>query len=161
MPHCTNCGTNVSDGAAFCPQCGQAQTSVAPAGAAPAAPGSGAQSGLQENVAGALCYALGWLTGLIFLLIDKRPFVKFHAAQSVVVFGGLHVIRVGLGVFLGFGLAAGSWGSWGRISVFWVVFGVLSLASLVLWVLLMIKAFQGERFKIPVAGDLAESLVGK
>ena len=41
-------------------------------------------SGLEENVAGLLCYVLGWVTGLIFFLIDKRPFVKFHAAQSIV-----------------------------------------------------------------------------
>ena len=47
---------------------------------------------MDENVAGLLCYSLGWVTGLIFLLIDKRPFVRFHAAQSLVVFGGLHIV---------------------------------------------------------------------
>ena len=51
---------------------------------------SNSQTGLSENVAGLLCYILGWITGLIFLLIDKRPFVRFHAAQSIVVFLGLH-----------------------------------------------------------------------
>jgi hypothetical protein len=53
----------------------------------PAAGGPAAQSptaGLQENVAGLLCYILGWVTGIIFLLIDKRPFVRFHAAQSII-----------------------------------------------------------------------------
>ena len=161
MAFCTKCGTNVADGVAFCPQCGQAQGTAAPAGPAPGAAGAGAQSGLQENVAGALCYALGWLTGLIFILIDKRPFVKFHAAQSLVVFGGLHVVRIVIGVFFGAGMAFGHWGMWGGLGLFGVIFGLISLASLVLWVLLMIKAFQGERFKIPVAGDIAESLAGK
>jgi len=47
---------------------------------APAAP---ATEGLEENVAGLLCYIAGWLSGLIFLLIDKRPFVRFHAVQSI------------------------------------------------------------------------------
>jgi uncharacterized membrane protein len=52
------------------------------------------QSGLSENVAGLLCYVLGWITGLVFFLIDKRPYVRFHAAQSLVVFGGLHILRI-------------------------------------------------------------------
>ena len=56
-------------------------------------------TGLDENVAGLLCYVLGWVTGIIFFLIDKRPYVRFHAAQSIVVFGGLHILnyrRLGL-----------------------------------------------------------------
>src|SRR5271156_5240440 len=89
MAFCGKCGSSVQDGAPFCPQCG------APVGvAAPVMPGPVAGSGLQENVAGLLCYVLGWLTGLIFLLIDKRPFVRFHAAQSIVVFGTLFLIRL-------------------------------------------------------------------
>ena len=56
-------------------------------------------SGMQENLAGCLCYALGWLTGIIFLLIDRRPFVRFHAAQSIVVFGALTIIAVSAAVF--------------------------------------------------------------
>ncbi len=79
MPHCTKCGTMVVEGVAFCPNCGQAQ------GATPSA--TGTQSGLAENVAASLCYVVGWVTGLIFFLIDKRPNVRFHAAQSIVVFG--------------------------------------------------------------------------
>ena len=51
-----------------------------------------AESQMDEKVAGLLCYVLGWITGMIFYFIDKRPFVRFHAAQSIVVFGGLHVI---------------------------------------------------------------------
>ena len=57
-------------------------------------PAAGTQSGLSENVAGLLCYLLGWVTGLIFYFTDKRPFVRFHAAQSIVVFGGLMIIRM-------------------------------------------------------------------
>ena len=60
-----------------------------------------AQPGMAENVAGLLCYVLGWVTGIIFFLIDKRPFVKFHAAQSLAFHVALIVIFPALGIFLG------------------------------------------------------------
>jgi uncharacterized membrane protein len=106
---------------------------------------------MAENVAGLLCYVLGWVTGLIFFFIDKRPFVRFHAAQSIVVFGGLMIVQIALamtfltgGVVLGFGLRA-----------------VVSILGFVLWILLMIKAYQGERYRLPIAADLADQLFGK
>jgi uncharacterized membrane protein len=106
---------------------------------------------MAENVAGLLCYALGWVTGLIFYFIDKRPFVRFHAAQSIVVFGGLTIIRVGLGmVFLTGGVSLG-------FGLLWLV----SILGFVLWILLMIKAYQGERYRLPIAADLADQLFGK
>jgi uncharacterized membrane protein len=155
MPHCSKCGTLVADNVAFCPSCGTPQA----AGVAPAvAPAAGTQSGLSENVAGLLCYVLGWVTGLIFYFIDKRPFVRFHAAQSMVVFGALQIISIVLGrMFLASiytGGAAGFSMASGLISL-------VDLAALVLWILLMIKAYQHERFKVPVAGDFAENFAGK
>ena len=74
---------------------------------------SSAGSGMAENVAGLLCYVLGWVTGIIFFLIDKRPYVRFHAAQSIVVFGGLHIINVILGIIFGARLMMGGWGAFG------------------------------------------------
>ena len=62
---------------------------------------------MAENVAGLLCYVLGWVTGLNFFLIDKRPYVRFHAAQSIVVFGGLHIIQIILDRIFGFGFLFG------------------------------------------------------
>lgn len=109
---------------------------------------------MAENVAGLLCYALGWITGIIFLLIDKRPFVKFHAAQSIVVFGALTVIRIGLGIIIGFGGLIG-FGLWAMISM------LIGLLGLVLWVLLMVKAYQHELFKVPIAAGIAENIAGK
>jgi|SRR5277367_324634 len=147
MPHCTKCGTMVADNVAFCPSCGTPQA----AGVAPAA---GTQSGLSENVAGLLCYLLGWVTGLIFYFIDKRPFVRFHAAQSIVVFGGLMVIRIVLSMLFVAGGAAGFSAGFGLL---WLV----SILGLVLWILLMIKAYQGEKFRIPLAADLADQIFGK
>ena len=125
---------------------------------APTTPAGAAQSptaGLQENVAGLLCYVLGWVTGLIFLFIDKRPFVRFHAAQSVVVFGALTIIYIILGQFFVATIFSGGW------AFFSLVFTLFRLAMLVLWILLMVKAYQGQRYKLPLAGDFAESLAGK
>ena len=113
---------------------------------------------MDEKVAGLLCYVLGWVTGLIFYFIDKRPYVRFHAAQSIVVFGGLHIISIVLGMFFGISLLAGGLSGF---SMGYAVYALVNLVGLVLWILLMIKAYQGERFRVPVAADLAEKIFGK
>jgi uncharacterized membrane protein len=140
---CKSCGQDIGT-ANFCPKCGASQSAAAAPVVAPIAASS---EGLAENVAGLLCYALGWVTGLIFLLIDKRPWVKFHAAQSIAVFGGLTIIRIGLLFmthFLGWGIQA-----------------LLGLIGFVLWIFLMVKAYQHETVRIPIAADIADSLAGK
>ncbi|MBS1839474.1 MAG: DUF4870 domain-containing protein [Acidobacteria bacterium] len=144
MAFCKACGVDVG-GAAFCPKCGAGQGAVAPA--ATTAP----TEGLQENVAGLLCYVLGWLTGLVFLLIDKRPFVKFHAAQSIVVFGALFVLRLII-FFMGWSGGLLAWGIIGILSI------LLLLVTLVMWILLMVKAYQHEQFRVPIAAGIADSL---
>jgi len=150
MAFCKACGQDIGS-ANFCPKCGANQTAAASPVPAASAPST---EGLQENVAGLLCYILGWLTGIIFLLIDKRPFVKFHAAQSIVVFGGLMVIRIALSFMHGMAGFIG-WGFFGMISL------LLGLLTLVLWVLLMVKAYQHEMFKVPIAAPIAEGIAGK
>jgi len=98
--------------------------------------------GMQPNMAGLLCYFLGWITGLVFYLVEKKnKFVRFHAMQSLIVFGSLAIINIVLLVIPALGIL---------LSI------LLSLLSLVLWILLMIKAYQGEYFKLPIAGDIAE-----
>ena len=121
----------------------------------------GVQTGLAENVAGLLCYVLGWITGLIFILIDKRPFVRFHAAQSIVVFGGLHIINMIIGIGFGGGWMMMGGRGWGAFGIGWMLYGLVGILTFVLWIVLMIKAYQGQRFRVPVAADLAESLTGK
>jgi uncharacterized membrane protein len=113
-----------------------------------------AASGLQENVAGLLCYVLGWLTGIVFLLIDKRPFVRFHAAQSIVIFGALFVIRLIL-IFAISGSLFGFWAFYGIISL------LVSLLTLAAWVVLMIMAYQGKWFEVPIAAGIAKNIAGK
>jgi uncharacterized membrane protein len=164
MAFCSGCGADVPAGSAFCKQCGR-PVAAGHEGAPPAAqhsnPGSGAPAtaGLADNVAGALCYVLGWLTGIIFLVIDKRHSVRFHAAQSIVVFGGLTIIYWILGVMFATSIAFGSFGMGWTFG--YTIFMVVRLVFLVLWIFLMFKAYQGEQFRVPIAANIADSLVGK
>jgi len=145
----------MGDGVAFCPKCGAPAGATASTGAPAGGPivvQAAPASGLAENVAGLLCYLLGWLTGLIFLLIDKRPFVRFHAAQSIVVFGALFILRM---VFW-----FGWFGSWGLFSLWALLSILLSLVTLVAWIVLMVFAYQGKMFEVPVAAGIAKSIAG-
>ncbi len=96
-----------------------------------------------------LCYVLGWVSGLVFFLIDKRPFVRFHAMQSMMIFGAIFICQW---IFLWSGFFGGILG----YAVVGLLGTLLGLAALVCWILCMVKAFQGQRFKLPVLGDLAE-----
>lgn len=113
---------------------------------------------MDENVASALCYAGFWVTGLIFFLIDKRPTVRFHAAQSMVVFGPLHILYIILTYVF---FSSVTLGSYGFFSLGSLVLNILRLLGIVLWIILMIKAYQNEKFKVPVAAEIAESIAGK
>jgi uncharacterized membrane protein len=144
----------MADGVAFCPKCGAPAGPVVMGTPVPVAgpvvtPGT---SGLAENVAGLLCYALGWLTGIIFLLIDKRPFVRFHAAQSIVVFGALTILRM---IFW-----FGWFGSFGLLSLMAILSMLLFLVSVIAWIVLMIFAYQGKMFEVPIAAGIAKSIAG-
>ncbi len=103
-------------------------------------------TGLDENIAGLLCYVLGWVSGIVFLILDQEnKFVKFHAIQSIIIFGVLSVLN----------------GLLGWIPVFGLIVGIISgILAFVLWILLMVKANQGERYKIKWAGDYAERWAG-
>ena len=109
---------------------------------APAGPAK-TSGGIDENVAGALAYSLGWITGLAFLLTEPaNRFVRFHALQSVLVFGALSVAW-----FVALSIPLLGW---------IVAIVVIPVISVVLWLLLMAKAYQGERYKVPYAGDIAD-----
>jgi uncharacterized membrane protein len=166
MAFCSKCGGEVAAGAVFCPKCGAAQAGGTAAQTNPSAQSGGAvvqttqsaQSGMSENVAGLLCYLLGWITGLIFFLIDKRPFVRFHAAQSMVVFGGLHIINFVIVIFFGAGMMMrGGFSAFGMGAA---LNGLVSLVALILWILLMVKAYQHEKYEVPIAGGIAKSFSG-
>ncbi len=97
---------------------------------------------LEPNVAGLLCYVGGWISGIIFLLLEqKNRFVRFHAIQSIIVFGALHLAGIILSTIPFLGLFFGS------------IIGVLCF---ILWIVLMFKAYHYRRYKVPWAGDLAD-----
>jgi uncharacterized membrane protein len=138
---CPKCGAENAEGSSFCQKCG---ASLAPEVSKP----RGTSTGLEPNVAGLLCYILGWITGLIFFLIEKEnEFVRFHAKQSIVVFGAFSAVSI-LFFILGWIPYIGV--------LFFVLNVLIGILSLVIWVMLMVKAYQGERYKLPWAGDFAE-----
>lgn len=107
---------------------------------------------IPENTAGLLSYVLGWVSGLVmFLLEPENRFVRFHAVQSMIVFGALSVLW--FIVWLPFRY---TW--FGFYNVIGTIFGVIAF---ILWVVLMVKAYQGTMYKLPVVGDLAEKLSEK
>jgi len=103
---------------------------------------------MEENLAGALCYVLGWVTGIIFYLLEKEnKFVRFHAMQSIIVFLPISLVVMAFSFLLWF------------IPFGWILSSLISLLMLVLWIVLMVKAYQGEKFKVPIAGDIAEKQI--
>lgn len=108
--------------------------------------GAKTSTGLAPNVAGLLCYVLGWVTGIIFLILEKEDkSVRFHAMQSIVVFGVLSIAHIILDwiPFIG-----------------WYVFQpILWIIWVIMWIVLMVKAYQGQQWKVPWAGNFAESLL--
>jgi uncharacterized membrane protein len=106
-------------------------------------------TGLDENVAGALAYALTWVTGIVFYVLEKENrFVRFHAMQSII-FGAIWT-----GAWVVISLIFGSIPLIGWLFAFlgWFVIG---LGGLAVWLLLMLKAYQGQMWRLPVIGDVA------
>jgi uncharacterized membrane protein len=113
--------------------------------------------GMRARTAGWLSYLLGWVTGLIFFLLEKENrFVRFHAMQSVLFFGGLSVLEAvisffeklfsySLFPFFGFG----------------VISSVVGLVSFICWIVLMVRASRGMYYKLPVIGDYADKLIDR
>jgi len=100
-----------------------------------------------ENLMAAASYLLGFITGIIMLVLEKQSsFVRFHAMQSTLLFGGIFVANIALGFIPILG---------------WLVGLVLSLVAFILWIVLMWKAFQGEKYKVPYVGEMAEKQLAK
>jgi len=100
--------------------------------------------GLDENIASALTYVLGFLTGIVFFLVEKEnKTVRFHAMQSIITFICLFIVSVVLSFIPFINLLS----------------PLVGLVGLILWLVLMLKAYQGEKFKLPVIGDIAEGQI--
>lgn len=100
------------------------------------------KTGLAENVAGLLCYVVGWVSGIVFLIIEpENKFVRFHAFQSIIVFAIISVTAIVFSPIPILGMII----SW-----------ILSVVGFILWIVLMVMAVQGKKYMLPWAGNLAE-----
>lgn len=104
-----------------------------------------AGTGLPKNTAGALSYVLGPVTGVVFYVLEKDPFVRFHAMQSIVVFIVLFVLQWVFGITI----------------VLLPLVPLISILGFVLWLLLIYKAWQGTEWEVPVLGRYARKMVKK
>jgi uncharacterized membrane protein len=140
---CPNCGTQVADGAS-CPKC---------AGVAAAPPPAAAAGGLDDNVAGALAYVT-IIPAIVFLVLEpfnRKRFVRFHAFQCIFFAIAWTILWVALAIF-------GHIPFLGWASL--VLWPLISLAGFVIWLVLVLKAYQGQMFKLPIIGDMAEKQAG-
>jgi uncharacterized membrane protein len=157
MPFCAKCGTSLSDGAGFCNNCGaQAGAGTPP----PAYTGPGSQSApLSSNVIGALAYLAGFITGIVFLLIapyNKDPFIRFHAFQSIFLSIAYFLVSVVLGIVFGMSFIV----SMGLVSTLLsLILTLVRLVFLLVWLFMMYKAYNNERFELPIIGPMAASKV--
>jgi uncharacterized membrane protein len=144
MPFCSSCGTQIAEGTT-CPKCG--------GGATPSTGTTTAGSGLSDNVAGALAYVT-IIPAIVFLVLEpynRKRFIRFHAFQCIFFAIAWAVLWIILGIighipFLG----------WGTV----LLWPLVSLAGLIIWLILVLKAYQGQMFKLPVIGDMAEKQAG-
>jgi uncharacterized membrane protein len=156
MAFCAKCGGQMADGATFCPACGAAAGGAASPGS-PAAASSG--GGLAPNVAGALAYVT-IIPAILFLVLDpynKDRFIKFHSLQCLFFAAAMVVLAIGMmivSVVLGFVPIVG----WILSLLLWAV---LWLGSLALVILLIYKAYSGEKFMLPVIGKIADEQASK
>ena len=141
MAFCPTCGTQIADGTT-CPKCAAGTVANPTAGA-----------GLTDNVAGALAYVT-IIPAILFLVLEpfnKKRFVRFHAFQCLFFAAAWTVLWIGL-AFIGHIPFLG----WATV----LVWPLISLAGFVIWLILVLKAYQGQMFKLPVIGDMAEQQAG-
>jgi uncharacterized membrane protein len=136
MAFCSACGAQIPAGATACPAC--SRSAAAPAG-----------GGLTDNVAGMLAY-ITIIPAIIFLVMEpynKSRFIRFHCFQCIFFWVAIVVLQIALGIM-------------GSVPfMFFITFPlhfVVWLGSLAIWIVLLIKANQGQMYKLPVIGDIAE-----
>lgn len=102
-------------------------------------------TGLKKNTSAALAYVLGPITGVIFLILEKDKFVRFHAMQSIVVSVTMFVLQWVLGLTI----------------VLLILVPLVGIVGFILWLMLIYKAWQGEEWEVPVLGKIARDLANK
>ena len=148
MAFCASCGSAVEG--QFCAKCG---SQVGAPSSVPSGPAMQASGTMADNVASALCYLVGLITGIVFLVLapyNQNRVIRFHAFQSIFLNVAWIVIAVGLNIVLG-------------ILHLWSMFFLSSLVGLgffVLWLILLIQTYQGKTIVLPVIGPLAQQQAG-
>jgi uncharacterized membrane protein len=141
---CTNCGSPMDDAAAFCSSCGKGAGGVPPSSAtAPPVAATTTSGGLSDNIAGMLAYVT-IIPAIVFLVVapyNRNRFVRFHSFQCLFLAVAWIILHIAIGI-LPF--------------IHFVLWSLLSIVGLVLWIVLLLKAYQGEKWKLPVVGDIAE-----
>jgi uncharacterized membrane protein len=141
---CKNCGKEMTDNAAFCPNCGVKPGGETQAAAAPSTTAK-TTTGLEPNIAGLLCYLGAWVTGIIFLVLEKEnKTVRFHAVQSIVIFGAYTILQIIIGILNIF------------VPFIWILSTIVYIALVATWIYLMVMTYQGKMIRIPVAADFAD-----
>ena len=155
MPFCASCGSQVEG--KFCPKCGAA---IVAGGAAPPPPAPGTyatpvSAPMAENVASTLCYVLGLITGIIFLVLEpysKNRAVRFHAFQSIFLNVAVIVIEIAFSIVFGIMLRIA-----GIFSFFLgIFFPIFWLGLLILWLYLLFSTYQGKTIVLPIIGPIAQ-----
>jgi len=161
MAFCAKCGAQLTAGSSFCGSCGAAVSaqSTAPGSGAAAVPAQSepASAGMTNNLAGALCYFLWFITGIIFLVIEpykRNRFVRFHAFQAIFAGAAVFVFWIIWStVFLSMIFS-------GAVGFAWLLTRLIQLAILAAWIFLMYKAYNNEEFKLPYIGNLTAKQAG-
>ena len=157
MAFCSACGTQMADNAAFCPKCGKATAQAGAAGTAPAPPPppdsygttAGPAMPMAENVAGMLAY-FTIIPAIIFLVLEpynRSRFIRFHAFQSIFFAVAWTALWIVLNIIAHIPL-------FGWLTI--LIWPLVGLAGFVIWIVLLLKANQGQMWKLPVIGDIAE-----
>ena len=148
MAFCPNCGSNVEG--RFCAKCGTAVEGQGPG--APPPMGSSASAGMTDNVASALCYLVGFITGILFLVLEpysRNRQIRFHAFQSIF----FNVAVIALSIVLTIITMILPWFMGAMISLLSLV---LWLGILGVWIYLMVKAYSNQKVVLPIIGPMAE-----
>lgn len=151
MAFCNSCGAQMEAGVKFCPKCGQAADAATPAsGAGNPSSGSVPAAAPNDNVMGALSYLL--IPAIIFLVVEpynKNRFIRFHSFQAIFFAVASLAFNIAWGIlatilsFVGVGF------------ILWMLSPLISLLLFAVWIILIIKAYQGQEYKLPWIGDLA------
>jgi uncharacterized membrane protein len=141
MAFCTACGAQIPDGAPLCPACNRSTAAAVPI--------AQAAGGLTDNVAGMLAY-FTIIPAIIFLVLEpynRSRFIRFHSFQSIFFAIGWTVLWIALQIVVHVPF-------FGWLTIF--VWPLIALAGLIIWIVLILKAYQGQMFKLPIIGDIAE-----